>query len=112
MEVLVGGPNYTATQFNAGEGSRFIARAEFLGVVLESLRQTGRGVRDAGCHALFWDEQRRTLGGTRLKPKPERQAMALLAAFLKDQALLHGFVLVGSACHVACVLGYVVPSAA
>lgn len=29
-----------------------------------------------------------------------------------NHAIWHGFVLLGSACHVACVLGYVVPSAA
>jgi len=83
-----------ARRFNLLPRSTYNSPAEFLGVFIESLRQTERAIRDANSYKLFWDRQKGVDEEPKLIPKREPEAMSGLAAFLQDQSLLSGFQLI------------------
>lgn len=78
-----------ARRFQLLPRSTYASPAEFLGVLVEALRQTERVIHDTDCYALFWDRRRATPGGRH--PKHEPEVMAGIAGLLQDQALLGGF---------------------
>jgi hypothetical protein len=81
-------------RFNLSHRSNYSSPAEFMGVLLESIRQAHRNIRTSDSVKLFWDRQRQREAEHRLVPKREPEAMAGIAGFLQDQSLVGGYQLI------------------
>ena len=83
-----------ARRFNLSPRSTYSSPAEFMGVLLESIRQAQAKIRDTASISLFWDRQRDKGAPERWVPKREPESMAGIAGFLQDQSLIAGYQLI------------------
>ena len=83
-----------ARQLNLTPRNSFNSPSEFLGVLLENIRQANNNIRNSNAFNIFWDRQsQKGVPHSRI-PKREPESMSGLSAFLQDQSLISGYELI------------------